>query len=175
MQFLRIFLNAFKKWRIAGKVVRQAESNSAARVVPPSFAFVRPNGTVARFVFKRRDLFEDGRPKPKAFQPEFHPDLGRYEVSVCGLCGVSSERMWHLGKTVRAKQALSAIAALRLSVDSVVASGLKCEAAPELPDFPEHGVIVGWDPDPDAKSARLNAQVTLAAAIPVAAVLRPPL
>jgi len=82
--------------------------------------------------------------------------------------------MWTLGRSIRAREGLSAEAALRLPVESVTAAGLECQPAPEPPDFVEHGVIIGWNPDPDAKSARLDQQNALAVSVPIASVLRPP-
>lgn len=133
--------------------------------------FVRSDGAVARFVFAGRDLYADGKPKAKVFKPELNPNLGRFETSVCGLHRVGSERVSHLGRTIRAQQGLSAIAAVKLSVSAVTSSGLACEAAPE-PDFEEHGVIVGWNPDPNAKDERLALQADLAATVATADVIR---
>ena len=131
--------------------------------------YVRRSGDVARFVFSDRHLSKDGKPKRGAFQPERHPKLGRWEVSVCGLYRVSAVRVWELGSTIRAEK--SAIAALRLPVAAIVSIGLECEAAPELPDFAEHGVIVGWDPEDDSKESRNALQLELAAR--VTATMRP--
>ena len=154
MRFLRILLNWF-----TGSTERK----------PPEY--VRSDGAVARFVFAGRDLFSDGKPRPKVFKPELNPNLGRFETSVCGLRGVASERVSHLGRTIRAQQGLSAIAAVKLSVSAVTFSGLACESAPE-PDFEEHGVIVGWNPDPSAKDERLARQTDLAASVLATDVIR---
>lgn len=155
-QFLGELLNLFSKWRAPSVVA----------------SYVSESGAVARFVFRSRDLSQDGRPKPRAFQPEVHPELRRYETSVCGLNGISPERLWELGRTVRASSGLTAIAALRLSVRAVRETGLRCEPAPE-PGYPEHGVIVGWADDPEAKDKRLAQQVDLAALVSPNDVLRP--
>lgn len=175
MQFLKRLLSAFSRSPGTDSQGSIQASSGAQGGIPPDLpAHIQPEGSVARFVFNARNLFKDGRPKPGAFQPDFHPELRRYEVSVCGLHGVSAERMWELGRKIRAGEGLAAIAAVELTVKSVVAAGLSCEPAPEPPDFIEHGVIVGWNPDPDAKSARLDAQNALVAALPPSSVLRPP-
>ncbi|WP_206999825.1 hypothetical protein [Trinickia mobilis] len=109
-------------------------------------------------------MFADGTPKPKAFEPEWHPTLARYETSVCGLNGVSEDRLWHLGRTVRASANLTAIAALEIPVPQITAADLRCEAAPEI-DYDGHGVILGWAADRDAKDERLAAQQELVAAV----------
>ena len=140
---------------------------------PRAQDFVTDRGYVARFVFKPRDLSVDGRSKPRAFAPERHPALGRYETSVCGLTGVADDRLWFLGKTVRASSGLTAIAAVQIGVPKVVAVGLSCEAAPE-PAYKEHGVVVGWHSDPEAKDERLARQVDLAASVLLEHVRRPP-
>lgn len=133
--------------------------------------FVHEGGDIARFVFRKRDLFANGLPKRGAFAPE--PFCGRFETSICGLNGVSMERLWHLGRTLRAGSGMSALAALKLSVLQVGSTGLSCEAAPRQ-DCDEHGVIVGWDDDVDAKDARLAAQQELAALVSLECVMRPP-
>jgi len=89
---------------------------------------------------------------------------------VCGLTGTPDERLWHLGSTVRAN--LSAIAAVEVSVSQVKAAGLTCESAPEE-NYDEHGVILGWDDDPDAKDKRLAAQQELVANLRADSVRRP--
>lgn len=123
--------------------------------------FVTPSGNVARYVFDKRHLFAvNGAPKPKAFEPEMHPELKRFETSVCGLNGVSEDRLWHLGRTVRPDK--TAVAAAEISVSDVEAAQLNCEPLPQ-PDYDEHGVILGWNADPDSKDARLSAQQELAA------------
>lgn len=172
MQFLKRCWSAFSKWWAADGLSGGLEQPAAAGA-SGSQAYVQAGGEVARFVFESRDLHADGAPKARAFRPDFHPELKRYEVSVCGRVGVALERLWHLGRTIRAAEGKAAIAALPLAVDRLTSSGFLCEAAPDLPDFPEHGVILGWDPDPDAKSARLDRQNELAALVSAAAVLRP--
>lgn len=157
---MRRFLSALSSW---------FNRSRSPEAVP---RYVREDGDVARFVFRERDLYHAGLPKPKAFQPEKHPETGRYETSVCGLAGVSRDRLWELGRTIRASSGLTALAALRLSVGAVQRAGLKVEAAPE-PGFAEHGVVVGWNPDPDAKDARLLQQQDLASLVKQADVLRP--
>jgi len=86
--------------------------------------FVTANGNVARFVFEKRHLFANGKPKPKAFEPELHPELRRFETSVCGLNGVLDDRLWRLGRTVRPGKA--AIAAVEISVQAIEAAQLVC-------------------------------------------------
>jgi hypothetical protein len=156
MQFLKTFLSWF--------------------TVPPTpepHRYVTEDGNVSRFVFSARDLFADGTPKPKAFKPDMHPDLQRFETSVCGMNGVSDERLWHLGRTIRAREGKTAIAVLELPVPKIITAGLICEPAPEV-NYDEHGVIMGWNPDPEAKDARLAVQSDLAAAVPASRVKRPP-
>lgn len=136
-------------------------------------AFVTDFSDVARFVFDKRDLWPDGRPKRGAFKVDFHPDLKRYEMSVCGLNGVTEERLWFLGRTIRAAESRFAIAVVGMPVKSVVLAGLRCKAAPEY-HFPEHGVVLGWNSNPEAKSERLQQQADLAALIPASAIRRAP-
>lgn len=134
-------------------------------------AFVIQGGDIARFIFNKRDLNASNRPRPGAFAPEFY--LGRFETSVSGLNGVTQDRLWELGRTVRAKEGKSALASLQLSVRQVCVIGLHCEAAPML-GYAEHGVIVGWGADVDRKDIRLAAQIELAAAVSQAGVVHPP-
>lgn len=170
MPFLRQSLIAFKRW-LANR--RGTEEHSGT----PD-AFVTPSGHVARFVFRPRDLYtaapHSGLPRPGAFHIDRHPESGRLEVSVCGLTTVGDNRLWQLGRTIRQKDGLSAIAALRLGVEPVANLGLACVPAPELPDFAEHAVIVGWPPGDDNKSARQDLQNGLAAMVAHEDVLRPP-
>ncbi|MBF4049635.1 hypothetical protein ISI15_16525 [Burkholderia pseudomallei] len=133
--------------------------------------FVTANGNVARFVFEKRHLFANGTPKPKAFEPELHPELRRFETSVCGLNGVPDDRLWRLGRTVRAGKA--AIAVVEISVQAIEAAQLVCEPLPQ-PDYDEHGVVLGWSNDPEAKDARMSAQQDLVAGISAEQVRRPP-
>lgn len=133
--------------------------------------FVTANGTVARFVFEKRHLFANGKPKPKAFEPELHPELRRFETSVCGLNGVLDDRLWRLGRAVRPGKA--AIAAVEISVQAIEAAQLVCAPLPQ-PDYDEHGVILGWSNDPEAKDARMSAQQDLVADISAEQVRRPP-
>lgn len=142
--------------------------------VPP--AYVVDHGAVARFVFQAREIYKQtGLPKPSAFSPFRNPELNRHEVSVCGLEGVGPDRLWHLGRVIRAKDKLQALAAIEVPVAQVKSvPPLMCEPAPELPDFHEHGVIVGWPASDEDKDARLALQQELASRIPAAAVHRPP-
>lgn len=156
MRFLRVLLTWFTKPQ-----------------APETNQFVADEGDIARFVFNRRDLFQDGRPKPKAFSPQWHKELDRYETSICGLNDVVDERLWFLGRTIRAQEGLSAIAALELPVKAVVSTGLDCISAPE-PNYAEHGVIIGWNSDPNAKDERLAFQQDLAASVPASKVKRLP-
>ena len=133
--------------------------------------FVTTSGQIARFVFERRHLFANGTPKPKAFEPELHPELRRFETSVCGLNGAPDERLWHLGRTVRPGK--QAIAAVEISVQAIEATQLVCEPLPQ-PNYDEHGVILGWSNDPEAKDARMSAQQDLVAGISAEQVRRPP-
>jgi hypothetical protein len=131
--------------------------------------FVTREGSVARFAFSKRDFFSDGTPKAKVFTPEMNPELRRLETSVCGMSGVEESRLWFLGNTIRSP--LRAVAAVELSVASVVEAGLLCEAAPEQ-GYPEHGVIIGWDEGSDAKDKRLSAMQDLVAT--ASGIHRPP-
>lgn len=126
--------------------------------------FVVREGAVARLAFSKRDFYANGAPKAKVFAPEIHPELQRLETSVCGMNGVEESRLWFLGNTVRSP--LVALAAVEIPVQSVIAAGLQCEEAPEE-GYPEHGVIIGWDKDPDAKDRRLSAMQDLVAAVSV--------
>lgn len=136
-------------------------------LVAPAPEHVRQDGAVARFAFYSRQVSKTGIPRPFAFEPEEHPDTGRLETSICGLHEVSADRLWHLGRTIRT-DGRGAIAAIEVPVEAVVDAGLGCESAPEV-DFPEHGVILGWDTD---KDKRLSIQQDLVAAH--TAVRRPP-
>lgn len=119
--------------------------------------YISPTGDVARFIFERSKIRHNGSPKPGAFEPERHPETGTLETSICGLNGVSTERLWFLGRTVRIDK--QAIAAIEIKVEMVNAAGLVCKA--EATDhYPEHGVIVGWS---DEKSVRMSAQQQLVA------------
>ena len=128
---------------------------------------VLPDGAVARFAFYSRQVSKTGVPKPVAFEPEEHPDTGRLETSICGLQDVSADRLWHLGQNIR-RDGRAAIAAIEVPVKAVLDTGLECVSAPEV-DFPEHGVILGWDTD---KGKRQSIQQDLVAAH--TAVHRPP-
>ena len=173
-QFLKRLLSAFSRSpETDSHGSSQASGEAQAATRPAPLGYVYPGGNVARYVFNDRHLFKDGRPKAGAFQPELHPELKRYEVSVCGLQNVSADRMWELGRTIRAREGIAAVAAVEVPVTHIIAVGLACEPAPE-PDFIEHGVVLGWNPDPEAKSARLDAQNALVASLPPTAVLRPP-
>lgn len=161
------FLKRFSKWFSASASDDRSEPDEQRD-------FVVINGSVARFLFEKRELFAaTGLPKAGAFVPDFHPELMRYELSVCGLNGVQDDRLWHLGNTIRTNVGKKAIAAIELSVARIHQTGLTCAPMPE-PDFAEHGVVLGWDPDPDSKSARLLAQQDLAAAVVASNVRRPP-
>jgi hypothetical protein len=122
--------------------------------------FIVQNGSVARFVFERRKIKSfDNSPKPGAFEPERHPNNNIFETSICGLNGVSDERLRKLGQTIRKDKV--AIAAIEIKIEKIVEVSLKCNSAPELKSlyYPEHGVIVGWEED---KSLRLKLQQHLA-------------
>lgn len=173
MQFLKTLFAAFRGWPLTAR--QATEPASGLECTAPSF--VSPGGHVARFVFRERDLYKSGSsvglPKPGAFGIDTHPETGRHEVSVCGLTNVQHDRLWHLGRTIRQQEGLTALAALRLGVEPVAKLDLSCEAAPELPHFPEHGVIVGWPAGDDDKSSRQILQTSLAALVTPSDVLRP--
>lgn len=173
MRFRTWLLSAFDKW---------LSGSSKEHSRPPTLSFpayVVQGGDVARFIFRPDDIFAGGArsgcPKPKAFGPDFHPDLKRYELSVCGLSSVLEGRLWALGRTIRAKENKTALLAITLSSARLTSVGLFAEPAPELPHFPEHGVILGWNQLPEAKSERLQAQTDLAALCSASDVRRAPL
>ncbi len=149
MRFLKKFCNWFKK---------SLNPNS----ISENHAFVTPDGSVGRFVFKLDRKFKDGKPKPAVFAPERSPETGKWETSVCGRNGVCDERFWYLGNTIITGK--NTLAAVEITVAKVQLSGLRCEAAPNcVPiDYPEHGVIIGWDTG-NEKSKRLAEQQELAA------------
>ncbi|WP_143327996.1 hypothetical protein [Caballeronia pedi] len=136
---------------------------------PAAHAFVTESGDVARFIFDKRDLFANGSPKPKLFQPMWDEETARFETSVCGLNNVSDSRLWELGSMIRAKEGKAAIGAAMLAMPQIASAGLACEPWP-MPDYPEHGVILGWSVD--EKDARLSAQQDLVSAIASARVKR---
>lgn len=164
MRFLRALWNYF---------IRSLRSETEPSPLPEvaDADFVTANGKVARFIFSKRDIYANGTPRPKAFEPELHPDLRRYETSVCGLNGVHDDRLWHLGRTIRSDKTAFAVA--EVSVADISAANLACEPLPQV-DYDEHGVILGWNSDPDAKDARMSAQQDLVAAISAQHVRRPP-
>jgi hypothetical protein len=86
----------------------------------------------------------------------------QFETSVCGRNGVKNERFWFLGNAIR--PGCDVLAAVEISVANIQLCGLRCEPAPENQpiDYPEHGVIVGWDTGED-KERRMAAQQELAA------------
>lgn len=161
MQFRTWLSSAFDKW-LSGSSKEHGKSPATS-----SSAYVVQGGDVARFTFRPDDIFAGGArpgcPKPKAFLPDFHPDLKRYELSACGLNAVSEDRLWELGRTIRAKENKSALAIITLTGARLTSVSLYTEPAPELPHFPEHGVILGWNQLPEAKSERLQIQTELAA------------
>lgn len=171
MQFLRRWWTAFKE--LLSSKLAQADSPRPQGEGP----YVSKGGKVARFVFKERDLIKSGSqvglPKSGAFRLDFHPELARHEVSICGLRNVAIERLWHLGRTIRQQEGLSAIAALRLDVGRIEGLTLRCEPAP-MEDFAEHGVIINWPSGDDNKSAREDLRNGLAAMVTRDDVLQPP-
>lgn len=175
MSCLRRLLSAFSRsWAAKASPSPRELATVAAVDGQLAIAHVHANCDVGRLLFKSRHLFaKTGLPKPSAFEPEFHPELKRLETSVCGLAAIAEERLWHLGRTIRAGEGLTAVAAVLLPVRTIDATQLSCEAAPELPHYPEHGVILGWH-EGDEKSRRLNQQAALAATVPIDAVKRPP-
>lgn len=168
MWFLTRFLSAF------GGLIRAKPDACPASEAPGAPSFVVERGAVARFVFQARELNKAGLPKPLAFKPFNNLELQRQEVSVCGLHGVTTDRMWELGRTIRKQEGLNALAAIEVTVAQVRGVGaLRCEPAPE-PNFLEHGVIVGWPSGEENKDARLALQADLAAAVTASAVHWPP-
>lgn len=121
--------------------------------------YVHRDGSVSRFVFERRKLTKEGKPKPHVFEQERHPEHGRLETSVCGMNGTTDDRLWSLGHSIRAP--LHAIAVVEVPVTSIESTGLEC-IPDAMPQYDEHGVIVGWDQDD--KSKRLALQQDLAVA-----------
>ena len=172
MWFRTWLSSAFDKW-LSGSSKEHRQSPSL------SFpAYVVQGGDVARFIFRPDDIYaggaRSGSPKAKAFGPDFHPDLKRYELSVCGLSSVLEARLWDLGRTIRARENKTALATIFLPGARVTSVGLHTEPAPEQPHFPEHGVILGWNQLPEAKSERLKVQTDLAALCSASDVKRPP-
>lgn len=129
---------------------------------PPAVTCLSPEGEVARFIFQQRDIYSaKNTPKPSAFAPERHPELQRFETSVCGVEGVSSDRLNYLSANIRAGK--QAVALSKVGVQGIAACNLQCEHAPDLAiNFHEHCVIIGWD-DGEDKSLRIAAQQELAA------------
>lgn len=134
MKFLNKLLSTFRK---------SQETNAAPQQV---FDYISPHGSVGRFAFdKKRDFYaENGKPRPKVFSPETHPETKQIETSVCGLNNVSNDRVHFLGDTIRT--GLNAVGYVEITVSKVVECRLECKSAPE-DNYDEHGVIVGWNED----------------------------
>ena len=73
--------------------------------------------------------------------------------------GTTLTRLWVLGGAIRPP--LMAIAAVEVPVASVLKLKLQC-VPDAMPDYDEHGVIIGWDRED--KSKRLALQLELVAA-----------
>lgn len=128
------------------------ESRRADTDQPDGNQFFSRDGDLARFSFDKRDFSKDGSPKPRVFNPHPHPTNGVLETSVCGLTGVTDERLWYLGRTLRIGEHKQAIAAVQLPVSETESAGLRCDPDPDLSnDYPEHGVIVGWSEEKDRR------------------------
>ena len=134
------FLSKLSSWFIA--------STGPEPVQPAGSDFFPKSGDIARFSFNKRDFFATGVPKPRLFAPETHPESGVLETSVCGLFGVSDERLWFLGRTIRQEKVAEAAAILPIAATST--AGLRCDPDPQ-DGFPEHGVILGWSDDKDRR------------------------
>ena len=93
---------------------------------------------------------EDGTVKPKLFEPENEKGARPYETSVCNKEGTSEDRIWELGKSIRAGK--QSIARADVGVSVVLSCELEVVPAPEI--FPEHAVIIGWPPSEDDKARR---------------------
>jgi hypothetical protein len=126
--------------------------------------YISSNGNVGRFIFNKRDLFQDGRPKPAAVGPEFYDQ--RYETSVCGLLNVPEPRLQFLGKTIRSDK--FALGLIKIPVPAILFAGLSCQAEPTT--FPEHGVILGWNADD--KALRMNTQTQITSTVRAEDVLK---
>jgi len=145
-----MFLNALKKL---------FNAKSQTFTDPVKNSFIAENGLIARFIFDKADLDSQGMPKRRAFKTENYQ--GRHELSICGLNGVSEDRMWFLGRTVRAKEGKSIYASIKLKTTLLTEFNLYARSEPQPPVFPEHGVILGWSDD---KALRLSQETDVAAA-----------
>ena len=134
----------------------------------PRHDYILPTGSIARFVFEKRKLYGDGRPRPHVFEPMRNKQTGVVETSVCGLNNVSLDRLWFIGANIREKPA---IAAVKVAVTEISRAGLCCvpDTATDHIHFPEHGLILGWHESD--KSLRLAKMQALAEAY--SATLRP--
>lgn len=138
------FLNKLSNW-FSGS--RKPDSDQA-----DGSQFFPLGGHIARLSFEKRDFDKDGNPKPRVFNPSPHPVTGVLETSVCGLEGVTEERLWYLGRTLRLKEHKQAIAAVQLPISAANSAGLRCYSDPDLDNnYPEHGVIVGWGEDKEKR------------------------
>ncbi len=166
MKFLKALFTCFNGSRASETA--QTESVQA----PTSPDYVTSSGDVARFIFSQRDLFANGTPRPKLFTPMWDDETARFETSVCGMTNVVADRLWQLGATIRASEGKTALGAALLSVPDIQTAGLACQPWP-MPGYPEHGVILGWDPNSENKDARLVVQLELANSVSASRIVRP--
>lgn len=138
-----------------------AEANATpAQVALPLPDALAPDESVARFIFRDRDMYKGdnaGKPKPAAFKPELWQE--RWELSVCRKTGVEDGRVWEIARTCRTDKA--ALARADVGMSAVHERQLTGLAVPT--EYPEHAVIVGW-PDDTQKDAQLLHQQALARA-----------
>jgi hypothetical protein len=132
--------------------------------------YVVPDGPIARFVFDKDDITKQGFPKRRAFKTETYK--GRSELSICGMNGVTDERMWRLGRRLRASENKTVYASISLTTTFVLEFGLSTKSEPEWKKcFPEHGVVLGWSAD---KSERLQQETDMAAKCSLQDIRYPP-
>jgi hypothetical protein len=136
-----------------------AATEPVASILPQLPSELGRDEYTARFIFKERDLFKGGevagRPKPTAFKPECFE--GNWELSVCRNTGLQQTRIWEIARTCR--EGMRAIARADVGMD--IAEDQQLMGRMAVGAFPEHAVLVGWDPTGN-KDAHMMQMVALA-------------
>jgi len=96
---------------------------------------------LARFIFYRNRVRQDGTVKPDALIPHPYPD-----TSVTRHLDATDVEVWRVGQEIGSQSSKTLQGRADLKANDCQSNGLGVSADP-IPQNPNHAIIVGWPPE----------------------------
>lgn len=136
MKFLRIFSARLQSWYATLKRDRK-----------PSALDLGPEEIVSRFIYTKKNITSEKKPRPNAFEP---PEDRQLSTAHC--TNLSNDNIWLLARKTLGPNRRKVFARVDLSVRHLIEQELR--AIRDDNPFERHTVVIGWPDSPDANERK---------------------